>query len=206
MDTKLLIQKLRDYPLQAETILRLYGTALKDFVSGVLSIIDSNQIELQELDCLVSLHLDLEEYAETFINLVKDMRLDAVNRSASLCLVFRTNRGQRFFEDLKISEKAELAFPWVYPMVRLAKIERPGIPGKMISAVLTWYIKEGALTEIVNCVEYCRRAVNANVLEVYKTFFEECDTNYCDNVICILQSADDISKEDIAKLRNETVQ
>ena len=201
MDTKLLIQKLRDYPLQAETILRLYGTALKDFVSGVLSIIDSNQIELQELDCLVSLHLDLEEYAETFINLVRDMRLDAVNRSASLCLVFRTNRGQRFFEDLKISEKAELAFPWVYPMVRLAKIEKPGIPGKMISAVMHWYISEGAVDEVVDCVEVCRKYVGADLLQVYSNFLDDGTTEDKDNLISRLK---DLTEEDIQRLRKET--
>lgn len=201
MDTKLLIQKLRDYPLQAETILRLYGTTLKDFVSGVLSIIDSNQIELQELDCLVSLHLDLEEYAETFINLVRDMRLDAVNRSASLCLVFRTNRGQRFFEDLKISEKAELAFPWVYPMVRLAKIEKPGIPGKMISAVMHWYISEGAVDEVVDCVEVCRKYVGADLLQVYSNFLDDGTTEDKDNLISRLK---DLTEEDIQRLRKET--
>jgi hypothetical protein len=206
MDTKLLLAKLREYPRQIEVILSMYSVKLADFMDSLINEIKANGMEIDNLDAIVSFDINVGSYTDELIRLVNSSDINTVNRSAALALVFRTDKGQKLFENLPISQKAELALPWVYPMVRLAKIEKSLIPSKMISAVLSWYIKEGAATEIVDCVEICRKSVNASVFEIYTTFLEECDTNYRDGVIYHLSKVADLSDNEVSKLRNETIQ
>ena len=206
MDTKLLLSKLRDHPRQVDVILNMYSVKLADFMDNLISLIKANGMQIDNLDSLASLEINVGGYVDELIKLVNSSDVNTVNRSTALALVLRTDKGQRAFEDLPIAQKAELALPWVYPMVRLAKIERSLTPSKLISAVLSWYIKEGATTEIVDCVEICRKSVNASVFEIYTTFLEECDTNYRDGVIYHLSKVADLSDNEVSKLRNETIQ